>query len=109
MEIDLPADCQHIKNSDLVIVNAESQLGVGTSQEMLIAKYFKKPVVTILPKDTYHRKSNIAINNKLIADWIHPFIFSTSDFILENINEINNIKEKIFTSEIKDISILDVS
>ena len=101
------ADCQHIRTCDMVIVNAENQLGVGTSQEMLIAKYFKKPVITILPKDTYHRRSNIQINSKFISDWIHPFIFSTSDFILEDIQEINTIKNKVLNTKIKDISILE--
>jgi len=102
-------DCSHIKSCSLVIINAENKLGVGTAQEMVIAKYFKKPVITVLPKNSYHRRSNIVINGKKIKDWIHPFIFSFSDFIIQNIFEIEKIKEKLQNSKIKDISIIDES
>src|SRR3989344_193717 len=44
-------DSYLIKSSDIIIVNAEAKLGAGTSQEMIIAKYFSKPVITVLPKD----------------------------------------------------------
>ncbi len=100
-------DCRHIKESSLVIVNAEAKLGVGTSQELVIAKYFKKPVVVVLPKETYHRRSNVNFHGKIVEDWIHPFIFTFSDFIIENIDEIEKIKDKIFSFSIKDISIID--
>ncbi len=100
-------DCKHIKESDLVIVNSEQKLGAGTAQELVIAKYFKKPVVAVLPKNTHHRRSNLVFGKKLVEDWIHPFIFTFSDFILEEIGEIEKIKDKIFRSKIKDISIID--
>ncbi|MCK5415879.1 hypothetical protein KAI92_00460 [Candidatus Parcubacteria bacterium] len=102
-------DCELIKNSDIIVVNAENKMGVGTSQEMVIAKYFKKPVVIVLPKDSYHRRSNIQIKEVFIKDWIHPFIFSMSDFILENISEIGSIKEDLKSRKIKDILIINES
>ncbi len=100
-------DCKHIKESTIVIVNAEEKLGVGTAQELVIAKYFKKPVISVLPKDTHHRRTNIVFHGKLVEDWIHPFIFTFSDFIVENVDEIEKIKDKIFSSKIKDISMID--
>lgn len=51
-------DANLVKISDIVIVNAESKIGAGTAQEMVIAKYFSRPVITILPQDTHHRRSN---------------------------------------------------
>lgn len=100
-------DCRHIKECALVIVNAEEKLGVGTAQELVIAKYFRKPVISVLPKNTHHRRSNVAFHGKLVEDWIHPFIFTFSDFIVESINEIEKIKDEIFSSKIKDISVID--
>lgn len=101
-------DCVDIAESSLMIVNAEEKLGAGTAQEIVIAKYLKKPVITVLPKNTAHRRTNILFNNKIIPDWIHPFIFTFSDFIIENIEEIANIKDRIFDRDkIKDISIVD--
>ncbi len=100
-------DCQHIKNSSLVIVNAEEKLGVGTSQELVIAKYFKKPVITVLPKNSHHRLANIYWHGILVQDWIHPFIHACSDFIVETVDQIESIKDQIFVVKIKDISLID--
>ncbi len=80
-------DCYLIKDADAVVVNAAVKLGVGTSQEMLIAKYFRKPVLSVLPKDTHHRRSNLFMHAGIVADWIHPFIFSTSDIVVEDFKE----------------------
>ncbi len=103
--------CSHIKNSDIVIVDARERMGVGTAQEMLIAKYFGKPVITLLPKNTYHRKPNLEFNGKNIADWIHPFIYSTSDIIVESEKDLESAIAKVTKKEIKikDISIIEDS
>lgn len=77
-------DAWMIKEADAVIVNAEQKLGLGTSQELIIAKYFTKPVVTVLPKESHHRRSNMRICASVVADWIHPFIGATSDAVVEN-------------------------
>lgn len=100
-------DCMHIQDSDLVVMNSEERLGAGTASEMVIAKYFKKPLIIVLPKDTHHRRSNIVFNGKNIDDWIHPFIFTLADFVIEKIEDIKNIKDQIFTKPIKDIEVID--
>ncbi|MDD5726672.1 MAG: hypothetical protein PHC53_04710 [Patescibacteria group bacterium] len=103
-------DSYIIKTADLIIVNAENKLGAGTAQEMIIAKYFKKPVITILPKDTHHRKSKIVFNGELIDDWIHPFILTFSDLLVEDLTDcIGWIKElnKGTELKIKDITTVD--
>jgi hypothetical protein len=103
----LGTDCKSIKESDLVVVYAEEQMGAGGAQELVIAKYFKKPVVTVLPKNSYHRRSNLVFHAKTIEDWIHPFIFTFSDFIIESIDGIGEIRDAIFTAKIKEISVID--
>lgn len=100
------ADSRHIKYADLIIVNATEKLGAGTAIELAVAKYFTKPVITILPKDSHHRRSNVVFHGKLVKDWIHPFIFTFSDYVLENIQQIDGIKDKLNTN-IKDITIID--
>jgi hypothetical protein len=101
-------DCSHIQKSDLVILNAEERLGAGSSMEMVIAKYFKKPVITVIPKNSYHRKQGITFQGKyFVEDWIHPFIHTFSDFIVENVSEIGEIKSRVLSSPTKDISIID--
>lgn len=100
-------DSKSIKSSDLVIVNAEDRLGAGTAMELVIAKYLKKPVITVLPKDTYHRRTNLMFNGKSLDDWIHPFVHTFSDVIVQRIEDVEKLKESIFSSGIKDISIVD--
>ena len=105
-------DSHLIKISDIVIMNAEKKLGVGTAQEMLIAKYFSKPVITILPKDTHHRKSDIVFDGKNIEDWIHPFIRVMSDLVVESVGDAITWIEEYQNNpsiKIKTISIIDES
>lgn len=106
-------DCSLVQECDVLIVNASTKLGVGTSQEMIIAKYLGKPVITVLPKNTHHRRSNFLINGINIEDWIHPFIFSTSDLIVEKVEDsLKWLQEyKIFPKgkTIKTLEIIDKS
>jgi len=92
-------DCKHIKGCDMVVVNAESRLGPGTSMEMAIAKHYGKAVVTVLPKNSVHRKNNVRISGQLVDDWIHPFVYATSDLIVERVENVEmpaDVKRDIF-------------
>jgi nucleoside 2-deoxyribosyltransferase len=101
-------DSRSIKHSDLVIVNAEERIGVGTAHEMIIAKYFNKPVITVVPKNSYHRRVNVIFQDKYkVEDWMHPFLYTFSDYTVVRVEDIVNIKDKIFSGSIKDISIID--
>lgn len=104
-----------IKTADIVIVNAEKKIGngigVGTAQEIMVAKYFSRPVITVLPKNTHHRRSNVKFNGMIISDWVSPFLLSTSDLVVENIdNSLSWLKEYLEnpkSKKIKNISIID--
>jgi hypothetical protein len=108
-------DSNMVKNADLIIVNAEKKIGkgigAGTAQEMVIAKYFSHPVVTVLPKDTHHRRSNIIFHGEEIDDWIHPFIHTFSDLVVEKIDDCLDWVKKFMddpaTIEVKDIKVID--
>ena len=110
-------DAHMVKTSDILIVNAEKKIGkgigVGTAQEIIIAKYFSRPVITILPKNTHHRRSNIIFDSTLLDDWISPFLLSTSDLVVEKIQDslpwikeyMKNPKDK----KIKGIAVIDTA
>lgn len=100
-------DFGYIKRAFLIVINAEEKIGAGTATEMVVAKYFKKPVVTVLPKNTHHRRSNIVFHGKLVEDWIHPFIWAFSDFIVESVGSIEKLKEQLDSCEVKDITVVD--
>lgn len=100
-------DCKHISEANLVVVRADEKMGAGTSMELVIAKYLKKPVVTILPKESHHRRQNLYFAKVLVKDWIHPFVWAMSDYIVERIEEVESIKDKILSEPVRDISYID--
>jgi len=100
-------DSYSIKTSDLVVVNAEGKLGAGTAMELVIARYLKKHIVTVLPKNTHHRRPNLVFDGVLVEDWVHPFIKTFSDFVIEKIDDIVAIKDQILSAPVKDIGIID--
>lgn len=99
----------NIKDSEIVLICADKKLWVWTAQEMLIAKYLKKPVITYLPKWTHHRKKDIVLTGKIIEDCIHPFIFESSDLIIESYDELELAIPKLLDLDIKDMWIIDKS
>lgn len=84
-----------VKEADLVIVYAPDKIGIGTAQEMLIAKYFNRPVIVVVPKNTYHRKANLAFDGVVAEDWIHPFVAESSDIVIESKIELKDAFEKL--------------
>lgn len=103
-------DLYLIKNSDVAIVHATSKIGAGTAQEILMAKQFNIPVIAVIPKDSHHRKSNIVFHGALIEDFINPFLFISTDYVAENIEDAIQWVKKYIQSpdevEIKDLSIM---
>jgi len=86
-----------IKESDLMLVNAEIPIGLGTAQEMVIAKYFQKPVVSVSPRGSYYSPFEEKINGQRVSNWRHPFLYVFSDWIVEDIKEI----EYVLTEKLK--------
>jgi len=80
-----------IKESDLMLVNAEIPIGLGTAQEMVIAKYFQKPVVSVSPRGSYYSPFKEKINGQKVSNWRHPFLYVFSDWILEDVKEIKYV------------------
>lgn len=103
------ADCMLVRDADLIIVDAPKKIGAGTAQEMLIAKYFKRPVIMVLPKETHHRRKDMIYDGKVIRDWIHPFLHETSDVIVESVDELGSALEKLKEIENKDITCIDTA
>ena len=80
-----------IKQADLVMVNAEIPVGLGTAQEMIIAKYFQKPIVVVSPKGSYYSPTVTEINGKVVEKWHHPFLATLSDWIIEDVKDLKPI------------------
>lgn len=101
------ATCGFVRDADLTIIHVSDRMGPGTAQEMIVAKYYHKPVILILPRDTHHRRSNVSYEGKVLEEWIHPFLHETADVIIESVNDVQSALEKIESIEIKDVSCVD--
>ncbi len=110
-EVVVGHDLYLIKHSDIAIVHAAEKIGTGTAQEILLAKQFKKPVIAIIPKDSHHRKSNIIFHGTTIKDFINPFLFISTDYVAENIDDaitwIKKYQKNPNAITIKDFSVME--
>ena len=104
-------DCDMIRQCDIVIVNAEKKLGVGTAQEMIVAKYFNKYVISIIPDNSHYCRFNLNMYGSIIPKWIHPFMKVMSDKVYSEISEMmtsfDEVVDDINKGSVKGISIID--
>ena len=102
-------DLALIKGSDLCVVDARSKIGAGTAQEMVMAKYMKKPVVAVIPKDTHHRKTNVVFHGVKVEDWTNPFLLLSSDYIAGSIEDAAHWIADYASGCTMDVQIKDIS
>ena len=95
-------DMTQVYCSDVVFVDARNRRGLGVGAEMMWAKFHKIPVVTLAPKDTHYNKTKTSLLGVPVENWIHPFIESLSDAIVDHLEEgaewirkfVNNTAER---------------
>jgi hypothetical protein len=80
-------DMTQVFCSDVVFVDARDRRGLGVGAEMMWAKFHKIPIVTLAPKDSHYNKSKTTLLGVAVENWIHPFIESLSDAIVENLSD----------------------
>lgn len=97
--------------SDIVFVDARDRRGLGVGAEMMWAKLHKRPIITLAPKDSHYHKSHTTLLDIPVRDWVHPFVESLSDVIVENLEEgafqINRLKENSSSLKIKGIEFIE--
>lgn len=74
-------DCWLINQADCVIVYLSDDISVGGSQEMLIAKYLKKPLVGFAPLGGKFNSPERESFGHLVRDYVDPFVFATCDVV----------------------------
>jgi len=78
-------DCYLISQSDVVVVYLSDDISVGGSQEILIAKYFNKPVIGLAPRGGKFNGSSRKIAGRMVNDYRDPFVFSTCDAVCDDV------------------------
>jgi len=101
-------DCFMISQADIVLVNLSDDISVGGSQEMLIAKYFGKPVFGLVRVGgKFHRDA--MIGGREYKGWMHPFVFAGCDRIAKTFDELLGFVKQLLEMKMgcKDITIID--
>ncbi|MBI4159852.1 hypothetical protein HY504_01665 [Candidatus Wolfebacteria bacterium] len=101
-------DAFMIQSADLVIVYLSDDISVGGSQEMLIAKYYKRPLVGIAARNGKFKSDKKKIFGKVYKNHTDPFVKTSCDAVVETLDELAKIiKNFPAKGKIKDISLID--
>lgn len=97
--------------SDIVFVDARDRRGLGVGAEMMWAKFHKIPVIIWAPKNSHYHKNHTTILGMPVANFVHPFVESLSDKIVETLEEgaawINTLKAHSSQISIKGVEYIE--
>jgi hypothetical protein len=83
----LGRDLLQVYISDLILVDARDRKGIGIGAEMLFAKNYGIPVISVSPPNSQYRKKNMVYMGQQLITWTHPFIEGLSDFVADSVHE----------------------
>lgn len=93
-------DMLQVFSSDLVLVDARARRGLGVGAEMMWAKMNRMPVISWAPKDTHYHHTNTTLLGASVENWIHPFVESLSDRLVENLEEAAEALRAVVSQEL---------
>ncbi len=73
--------------SNFVFADVRERRGLGVGAEMMWAKMHRIPVIAWAPRDSHYNKSQTQLLGVSVQNWVHPFVESLSDKIVENISQ----------------------
>jgi hypothetical protein len=98
--INFGCDLHLVSISDVVLVDARREKGIGVGAEMMFAVQHGIPIVTWSPPDTHYRRSKVAdLFGEDLHDWTHPFVFGLSDHVVDDLGAaMTIIRSGLFNS-----------
>jgi predicted house-cleaning noncanonical NTP pyrophosphatase (MazG superfamily) len=102
------ADAHMISQTDVVVVYLTDDISVGGSQEILIAKYYKKSVIGLAPRGGKFNGATREYFGKVIKDYKDPFVFTTCDVVCATVEEVAKTLQNIDQIVPKDLSMIDM-
>jgi hypothetical protein len=100
-------DCYLISKADVVLVYLSDDISIGGSQEIMIAKYLKKPVIGLAPMGGKFNGSTKEYAHGTVHNYKDPFVFSTCDVVCGDIEGVAENIKKLGDVPVKDISLID--
>jgi hypothetical protein len=74
-------------SSNVVFVDARDRRGLGVGAEMMWAKVNKIPLISWVPRNSHYHKDQTTILDIPVTNFVHPFVESLSDQIVETLSE----------------------
>lgn len=103
-------DMLQVFSSNVVFVDARDRRGLGVGAEMMWAKLNRIPLIVWAPRNTHYRKDRTTVLGVAVNNFVHPFVESLSDKIVETLEEgarwIQSVKENP-NMEIKGIEFIE--
>jgi hypothetical protein len=100
------ADVYMISQADVVVVYLSDDISVGGSQEILVAKYYNKPVIGLAPLGGKFNHQNKEIFGQVVKDYKHPFVYSTCDVVCDDIEAVAECLKSLGKIKPKNIDII---
>ena len=96
-------DAYMISRCDVLVVYLSDDISVGGSQEILIAKYFGKPVIGLAPLGGKFNGSTKEYFDTVIENYKDPFVFSTCDVVCDSEAAVGKALKKLESIQPKGI------
>lgn len=107
LEMVFGSDTHMISQVDVVIVYLTDDISVGGSQEILIAKYYAKPVIALAPPGGRFNLKSKKVGNEIIKNYKHPFVYTTCDIVCDDIPAVAEALKNLDKIKVKTIDIIE--
>lgn len=95
-------DLHMIEISNVVVVDARKEKGVGVGAELMYACNCGKPVIAICPPESNYRRSLVEdVCGEDLRNWIHPFIQSLSSIVVDDFDAAGNTLEAMVSGQLR--------
>lgn len=79
-------DLYLVGSADVVIADFRSSKGIGVGAELMYAQTLGIPVIGWMPPTSYYYRERLEdVYGEDLEDWIHPFVYGLSDFLVASI------------------------
>lgn len=96
-----------IKKADVVIAYLSDDISVGGAQEMLIAKYYKRPLIGFAPRGGKFNCDEKELYGKVFKNYVDPYVRVSCDSVAATLEELADQLKKLPSEPAKDITALD--
>jgi hypothetical protein len=85
-----------VANSDVVVVDARTEKGVGVGGEMMFAHSRGVPIITVVPPNTNYRRDFVQnVCGEDLYDWVHPFVYGLSNALVSTFEEAGQLISQV--------------